>query len=374
MYRILVLNFGGTSSKVSVYEDNKCICNHTIDHPANEVGNATTSREQLVLRKRQLLEWLDSIHIGIKDIDAYALRVGGVFYGGDGGTFLIEGALRDQILSQYIPDKPPVHATRLALPLVDELQEGLEQKRPCYTTDPSSVSQFLPEARLTGHPLFTKRAAFHPLNQRAVARRVAEHMGTTYDKINIVVAHCGGGVSVGAHEKGRIIDTNDSSGDGDGPFSPTRCGSLPTGQLMHLCFSGTYTEKEVYTMLKYEGGLKAYLGTEDLREVERRIDQGDQKAELVFKALAYQISREIGACCATLCGQVDAIALTGGMAKSKRLVDLIKERVGRMAPVYVYAGEFENEALALGAYRILSGQEKLTQYTGEHGHMLAYSI
>jgi len=374
MYRILVLNFGGTSSKVSIYEDSKCRCNHTIIHENEEVGATYPSKDQLALRKRQILEWLDQVGLQVNDIDAYAVRLGAAFYGGDGGTFLVEGALRQQVDSLYSPDSPPIHATRLTMALVDELQEGLAQKRPSYATDPSSINQLLPEAQVTGHPLFPRRVAFHPLNQRAVARKAAAVMGKEYEDINVIVAHAGGGVSVGAHEKGRIIDVNDSSGDGNGPFSPTRCGSLPTGQLMHLCFSGKYTEKDIYSMLKYQGGLKAHLDTDDLRNVEQMIADGNDHAKLVFDALAYQISREIGACYATLRGKADAVVMTGGMSKSSQLVNLVASRVAGFAPFFCYPGEFENEALALGAYRVLSGREKPAVYQGECGHMQAIQL
>lgn len=369
MNRILVLNFGGTSSKVSIYEDDKAIKNETIDYSEAENDRSSTSQEQVELRAGQILEWLRGLGLGPEDMDAYAVRLGGMFYGGDGGTFLVDGKLREHIDELYEPDKTPVHATRLTMALVDLLQKDLKEKRPSYATDPSSINQFLPEALITGHPLFPKRAAFHALNQRAVARKTAAELGKDYKDLNIIVVHAGSGVSIGAHEKGRIIDVNDSSGDGDGPFTPNRSGTLPTGQLMHVCYSGKYTEKEVYRMLKYEGGMKAYLGIDDLREVEKRIQQGDEQAELILKAMAYQISREVGACFAALCGEVDAIALTGGMSRSDRLTALIEERVKKIAPIYRYPGEFENEALALGAFRVLSGQEEAAVYSGEKGHI-----
>lgn len=369
MNRILVLNFGGTSSKVSVYEDDRLIKNETIDYSEEENDRNSTSQDQVCLRARQIEAWLQEMGLCAADIDAYAVRLGGMFYGGDGGTFLVDGKLRQHIDELYDPDKPPVHATRLTMALVDLLQKDLTHKRPSYATDPSSINQFLPEALVTGHPLFPKRAAFHALNHRAVARKAAKEVGKRYEDLNIIVVHAGSGVSVGAHEKGRIIDVNDSSGDGDGPFTPNRAGTLPTGQLMHVCFSGKYTEKEVYRMLKYEGGMKAYLGIDDLREVEKQIEAGDEQAELILKAMAYQICREIGACFASLKGEVDLIALTGGMSRSDRLTGLIEDRVKKIAPIYRYPGEFENEALALGAYRVLSGQEEPAVYAGEQGHI-----
>lgn len=370
MAKIVVFNLGGTSSKVSLYDDSKCLNNHTINYTAEETEPDILGCELVEINRRRVLAWMDSLHITPADVDAYAVRLGGVFNGGDGGTFLVEGELLEHVNTVYDPQRHPAHPTQTTMALVEVLQKDLPQKRPSYATDPSSINQFLPEARLTGHPLFTKRAAFHALNQRAAARKAAEEMGGSYFDYNFVVAHMGGGVSVGAHKKGRIIDVNNSTGDGDGAFSADRSGTLPTGALVHLCFSGRYTEREVIRILKGDGGLKAYLGTTDLREVEKRIEQGDRSAELVFKALAYQIAREIGACGATLCGEVDAVVMTGGMAHSRRLVEEISCRVEKLAPVRVYAGEFENEALALGAWRVMTGQEAPAMYMGEGDHEL----
>lgn len=373
MLRILVLNFGGTSAKVAVYEDDKCIHNYSMPYSEEEVRLSLPAKEELNLKKNRILEWLESVGLQIKDLDAFAVRLGGLFYGGDGGTFLVEGDLRKHVESLYNPEKPLTHATEITFVLVNELQKDLKVKKPSYATDPTTINQFLPEARITGHPLFTKRIAFHALNQRAAARKAAADLNKTYKDVNLIVVHAGGGVSVGAHEKGRIIDVNDSSGDGDGPFAPNRAGTLPTGQLVNLCYSGKYSKVEAFRVLKGESGLKAYLGTEDLREVEKRIDNGDEHAELIFKAMAYQISREIGACYATLCGEVDAIVMTAGMSHSDRLVDLVSKRVEKIAPVLCYPGEFENEALALGAYRVMSGQEKPTEYQGEGSNVQAIS-
>lgn len=365
MIRILTLNFGGTSAKLAVYEDTICVEDYTLDYTKEETDLSCTSAQEIAIKKKNVLNWLDSLGLRVEDFDAFAPRFGGMFYGGDGGTFRVEGALLHHLNSMYTPDKPAIHATYLTMELINQLMEGVNKEIPVLTTDPSTINQFLPEARITGNPLFYKRAAFHALNQRAAARKAAEKLGKRYDEINLVVAHCGGGVSVGAHEKGRIIDVNDSSGDGDGPFSPNRAGTLPTGQLVHLCFSGQYTERQVFKLLKGQAGLQAYLGTDDLREVEKRVNEGDAEAALIFKALAYQISREIGACCATLRGKVDGIVITAGMAYCKPLIRMIEERVGGFAPVMAFPGAFENEALALGAYRVLTGEERPAVYQGE---------
>jgi len=373
MFTILALNLGGTSAKAAVYEDDKCAVSATIDYFPDDVLAGCPGTIQLERKKKYFSQWFDSINLNIEDIDAFAVRLGGMFYGGDGGTFLIEGDIRKQVDKSYDPGKPLKHATRLTMALVDELQKDLEVKRPSFATDPSSINQYLPETRITGCPLFAKLNSFHALSHRAVARKAAEEIGKTYETANIIVVHMGGGISIGAHEKGRVIDVNDSTGVGEGPFSTDRAGTVPSGQVMKLCYSGKYTEKEAHNLLVGESGLKGYLGTDDLREVEKRIDNGDEYAELILRALAYQIAREVGACYATLCGEVDVIVMTAGMAKSERLFNMIKARVDKIAPMLRYTGDYENEALALGAYRVLSGKETPAVYQGEGNHVQVYA-
>lgn len=296
MYRILVINLGGTSGKFAIYEDEVCAYEHSFDYTKEEAELSFTAKEEVAFKVKRIRDWVNSLGLTMDDIDVFAPRFGGMFYGGEGGTFVVEGELEKNLNAMYVPDKPVTHATYATMEIVNELQRGMKERKPVLTTDPSTINQFLPEARITGNPLFYRRAAFHALNQRAVARKAATDIGKTYETANIIVVHMGGGVSVGAHQKGRVIDVNDSSGDGDGAFSPNRAGTLPTGQLVELCYSGKYTRKEAMRILKGNAGLVAYLGTDDLRVVEKRIADGDEQAELIFKALGYQISREIGAC------------------------------------------------------------------------------
>lgn len=348
-----------------MFEDETCVYDLNLEYSDAEKEMSYPAKEDIARKKKKVLEVLGGIGLSLTDFDAIAPRLGGMFYGGEGGTFIVEGALREHLTSKYDPDKRLPHAIYGTMRLVDELQEEYGTNLPVLTTDPTSIDQFLPEARLTGCPLFTKRAAFHALNQRATARKAAADLGKTYDTVNLIVVHAGGGVSVGAHQKGRVIDTNDSTGDGDGSFTPTRAGSVPSAPLIQLCFSGKYTESEVYRLIRKESGLQGYLGTDDLRDVEKRIENGDEYAELIFKALTYQISREIGACYATLCGNVDAIVITAGLANSNRLVNQISTRVGNIAPILRYPGGFESEALALGTYRVLLGDEKAAVYLAD---------
>ncbi|MBS7527934.1 butyrate kinase [Fusibacter paucivorans] len=369
MFRIFVINFGGTSGELSIYEDASLVEKIDLPYTKEELEMRYTGEQEVAVKSRRIMQLLTDRGYVVDNFDAFAVRGSGLFFGGEGGTFLVEGKLRAHMNEMYDPKKKILHASYVAIPVVDELLIDCKKEIPIYITDPSTIDQLLPEVKVTGNPMFQKRSAFHALNHRAVARKAAFDLGKKYDEVNLIVVHAGGGISIGAHKKGRIIDVNDATGDADGPFTPNRAGSLPTGQLVHMCYSGQFTEKEMFRKLKGDAGMKAYLGTEDMREVERRIDAGDEEAELIFKALAYQIYREIGACAATLCGEVDAIAFTAGLANSSRLIEAVGEHVRHFAPVMCYPGGFENEALALGAYRILSGQEELAVYDGEGDYL-----
>ena len=216
-------------------------------------------------------------------------------------------------------------------------------------------------ARVTGHPNFHRLSIFHALNQKAVARQHASSMMNKYEDMNLIVVHLGGGITVGAHKKGRVVDVNQGL-DGDGPFSPERTGSLPVGPLIRLCFSGKYTEAEILKMNKGAGGLVAYLDTNSAYDVEKRAQTGDQKATDVFAAMAYQVAKEIGSMYAVLCGDVDGILITGGVAHSKWFVNEISQRVHKMAPVHIYPGADEMRALAFNGFRVVRGETVAKEY------------
>ena len=228
--------------------------------------------------------------------------------------------------------------------------------------DPVVVDELEDVARISGMPLIQRKSIFHALNQKAVAREIAAGQNKSYFDINVIIAHLGGGITVGAHRKGRVVDVNNGL-DGDGPFSPERSGSVPVGDLVKAAFSGEYTLSDMKKLIKGHGGMVAYLGTHDLKNVEERIASGDQNALLIYKAMAYQVAKEIGSTAVVLKGRVDGIGLTGGIAHSPDFIDLIKEHVEFIAPVYVYPGEQEMRALALGALRVLRGEEKIKEYT-----------
>jgi butyrate kinase len=223
------------------------------------------------------------------------------------------------------------------------------------------VDEMEPIAKISGMPAIERRSIFHALNQKAVARRVAKQNGTSYEQVNYIVAHMGGGITVGVHAKGRVIDVNNGL-HGDGPFSPERAGSIPFGDLVSLCFSGKYFASEIMRMIVGRGGLMGYLGTTDAREVEERIAQGDEKAKSVYEAMAYQVAKEIGSCAAVLKGKVDGIILTGGLAYGKSFTQMIQERVEWIAPVHLVPGENELQALVEGALRVVRGEETAKNY------------
>ncbi len=362
MLKILVLNFGGTSGKVAVYEDLKCVKDFDYDYTPEELNLSLPAAVDCKNRADKVLAWLDSIGMKMDDFDAIAPRLGATFYGGEGGTYKVEGVLKEIVEEKCVPDKPLLHALFGTIKIVDDLRETTDKDIPIYVTDPASIDQLIPEAKVSGLPGASKRSSFHAISQKAAARKAAEELGLKYQEANIVVAHMGGGLSIGAHEKGRIVEATDSTGDGDGPFSAKRAGAVPSGPIIKMCFSGKYTEEEMYRMVRNQAGLEGYLGTSDLREVERRIEAGDKEAELVFNALAYQIAREMAAGIASCHGHVDGFAFTGGMAYSKKLIAAIKDRIGTLAPFFLYPGDLEIDAIAAGAYRIMTGQEELTEY------------
>lgn len=373
MIRTLVVNLGGTSAKVAVYEDETCIASHTFDYSEKEMDKSTIGREHVEIKAAYFRKWLEENNVKIEDIDAFGVRLGGMFYGGDGGTFRIEGKVREQVDKSWNPDKPVIHPTRVTMALLDELQKDLPEKKPAFATDPSSINQYLPESRLSGCQLFDRKNSFHALSQRAAAKLAAKDVGKTYQEANVIVIHAGGGISVGAHKKGRVVEVNDSTGIGDGSFSTNRAGTVPAADVIELAYSGEYTKQELKNLLNGNSGLKGYLGTVDLREIEQRINDGDKKADLVLQALAYQIAREVGVCFVAMNCEADVIAMTGGMAKSKLLVERIKSYVGKIAPMFCYTGDLESDALAAGACHVLNGTEKEAEYKGEGSHVVPYS-
>ncbi len=357
MFRILTINPGSTSTKIAIFEDTKPVLEQTLRHSSEEIGQYKRLADQYEFRRQAVLDALEAADVAVGDLDAVVGR-GGLLRPISGGTYEVNQPMLDDLRVGINGQ----HASNLGGLLAYDIAQAANA--PAYIVDPVVVDELEPVARLSGLPPIERKSIFHALNQKAIARRAAKELGKRYDEVNLVVAHLGGGISVGAHMQGRVIDVNNAL-DGEGPFSPERSGGLPAGDLARLCFSGQYTEAEIRKLLVGKGGLVAYLNTNDGREVTKRMEAGDSQAELIYKAMAYQVAKEIGSCAVVLKGKVDAVVITGGLAYDNQyLIPWITERVTFIAPVRVYPGEDESLALAEGALRVLSGQEQAKTYQG----------
>ena len=346
-FKILAINPGSTSTKIAIFEDETEKFVKNIKHSAEEIAKFDNVASQFQFRKDIILSELKDAGFNINEINAIVGR-GGLVKPIESGVYEVNEALINDL------NNPPLgeHASNLGGLIANDIAKSLNNGTKAYIA--VVVDELQDVARLTGHPDFTRVSIFHALNQKAIARTYAKEIGKKYEDINLIIAHLGGGVSVGAHDHGRVIDVNNAL-DGDGPFSPERSGSLPTGQLVKLCFSGKKTEAEIKKMLKGAGGLVAYLGTNDAYEVEIKAKE-DPKYKLVQDAMSYQVGKAIGEMAAVLKGKVDGILLTGGIAHNPFLVDYVKEMVGFIAPIKVYAGEDEMRALAMNGLMVLRGE------------------
>lgn len=353
-YKVLIINPGSTSTKIALYESEKEIFTLNLSHPNDELAKYDKIVDQYDFRKNFIIKALKENSIDIKTIDAVVGR-GGLLKPISGGTYEVN----ELMLKDLREGQRGEHASNLGGILAYWVAKEAGCKS--YIVDPVVVDEMNDLARISGNPLIPRSSIFHALNQKAVARQAARELGSTYDALNLIVAHLGGGISVGMHEKGRVVDVNNAL-DGDGPFSPERSGGVPVGGLVKLCFSGKYKESDIKKQIKGGGGLVAYLGTNDAREVEKRIEQGDQKARQIYSAMAYQIAKEIGLLATVVYGRVDAIVLTGGLAKDQALMGLIEERVKFISRVIIIPGEKELESLRDGALRILRGEEGAQHY------------
>lgn len=357
MHRIIVLNPGSTSTKVAVYDGDARVFQRTIDHPADELAGFERIVDQLPYRRRMIAEMLDAEGIDPATADAFSAICTGLL-AMPGGVFEVGDVMYEH--GKIGPGSK--HPGNLGPLLARDFAN--EYGARAFVVDASSVDEFREEARMTGFVEILRTSRGHPLNQRAVARRWAVDHGRSYEEVNLVVAHLGGGISVTAHERGKMVDTVDSTR-GEGRMAPTRSGTAPLADVIELCYSGTRTREQMIEEVMKRGGWVAHLGTSDAREVEARIDDGDAYAELVYRTTAYQIGKDIAAMASVMRGAVDGIVLTGGIAYSERMCALISAQAGWIAPVDVYPGEFEMEALAAGAIRVLDGIEEPKTYTGE---------
>lgn len=350
----LIINPGSTSTKIGVFEDETLLFEETLRHSTEEIARYASIVDQKDFRKQIILDLLKEKNFDIKSLQVIVGR-GGMLKPIPGGTY----AVSDDLLEDLKIGKQGQHASNLGGILAREIGDSIGV--PSYIVDPVVVDELMPISRYSGVPELPRTSVFHALNQKAVAKRYAKELGVAYDSLNLVVVHMGGGVSVGAHEKGKVVDVFNAL-DGDGAFSPERAGAVPSGALIKMCFSGKYTEKEVYKKIVGNGGFNAYVGTNDMRDVEKMVENGDAKAAEIREAFIMQVAKDIGSMACVLKGKVDQIVITGGIAYDKVVVAGLKERAGFIAPVTVYPGEDELLALAQGGLRVLNGEEKALEY------------
>ena len=352
-YKILVINPGSTSTKIGVFEDETLLFDKTLRHPAEEIAKFDTIPAQRGWRKQLVLEALAENNFDPKELNAVSAR-GGLVKPIKGGTYTTSQALLDDCIAGVQGQ----HAANLGALIAKEI--GDELGIPSFIADPPVVDEMAPVARYSGHPLIPRVSKFHALNQKAVAKRYAKEAGKKYEDLNLIICHMGGGVSVGAHVKGSVVDTENAL-DGEGPFSPERAGSLPADAIIKMCFSGKYTQAEMNKMFVGRGGLVAYAGSTDMRDL-LKMAETDAKVAEVVDAFHYQIGKEIGAMAAAMKGKVDQIILTGGIAYGKETVAALTEMVEWIAPITVYPGEDELLALDQAALRVLTGEEEAQVY------------
>lgn len=355
-YKVLAMNFGSTSTKVAVYNGDAEILQKVFRHTPEEMKGVKTMEDNARFRKPLILASLQEEGIDMRELDAIVGR-GGLVRPIEGGTYTVNEAMLEDLHSC----KYGFHVCNLGGILASEI--GSELGKPAYVVDPPVIYEIAEVASLSGHPDFPRRPLFHALNQKAIAKRHAAEQGVPYESLRLIVAHMGGGISVGAHCNGKVVDVNNAL-EGEGAFTGERSGTLPVLEVVRAVMAGKFGTS--YEQMRHEfcmrSGLVGYTGTNDGREITRRIQEGDKKAELAYRAMAYQVAKEIGAMGAVLQGKVDGILLTGGFAYDATLMGWIKDYIGYLAPTYVYPGEDEMMALAQGALRVLRGQEEAREY------------
>ena len=356
--KILVVNPGSTSTKMAVYHDEQALLLRNIAHSAEQLAPYGAITEQQAFRRQLILDELQQANIPL-DFDAVIGR-GGLVKPIAGGVYEINQRMLDDTLHGSVMHN---HACNLGCLIAYEIASTINAQHHCraFIADPGVVDELSPLARISGSPLMPRICIWHALNQRAIARRYAREIGRRYEDLNLIICHLGGGISVAAHDHGRAVDANNAL-DGEGPFSPERAGSLPAADLIRLCYSGRFTEQQLLKRVAGQAGLTAHLGTNNMRDILERIRRGDEHAQLLVDAMLYHTAKQIAAESAVLCGQIDAILLTGGMAHSDYIVSELRRRIAFLAPVHCFPGENEMEALALNALAVLQGQQKALVY------------
>ncbi|MEW4414851.1 butyrate kinase [Clostridium sp. AN503] len=356
-FKVFAINPGSTSTKIAMFEGNEAVFSKNVSHDAEKLKEFQEISDQFEYRKETIMEELKRAGQTLLGVDAFSARGGGLV-NVEGGVFSIGEKLLEHARSGFTVKHPATLGAQLAAAFAEEYGGS------AFVVNPPDVDEFTDEARVTGLRGIYRESRIHALNQKEIGIRYAEKLGKRYEDLNLIICHIGGGVSVTAHKHGKMVDSNDIA-NGDGPMAPTRCGQLPVKDVINLCFSGEFTEKEMRDKVTKTGGLVDHLGTSDAREVERMIQDGNQYAKLVYDAMLYGIGKTAGSMAAVLHGNVDAVVLTGGISHSKYVVGYLKNMISFLAPVEVMAGEFEMEALAAGAVRVLSGKEMAKIYTGK---------
>jgi len=352
---ILVINPGSTSTKIAVYENHKQLFLTNIKHSLEELSIFEKIADQFEFRKDTITNELEKADIDISKINIIVAR-GGLLKPMAGGVYRVNEAMIKDAMNPM-----GEHESNLGGLIAYEISKQIGDDIFAIIVDPTCVDEMEDIARISGMPELPRKSFLHTLNQRAVARTFGKYIGKKYEEINVIVAHMGGGISVGAHKNGKIIDVNNGL-NGDGPMSPERSGGLPVGQLVELCFSGKFSKKDILKKIKGKGGLTAYLGTSDAIEIEKRIEQGDEYAKLIYEAMSYQVAKEIGALSTVLKGEIDGILLTGGLAYGDMIVNSITEKVKHLGIVTVYPGEGEMEALSLNGFLVLNNEIEVKEY------------
>lgn len=355
-YKIFAINPGSTSTKIAMFEGNKVIFSRNVSHDAEKLKEFKEISDQFDYRKETILNALKEEGISLDGTDAFSARGGGLV-NVEGGVYEIGEKLLEHARVGYTVKHPATLGAQLA----DAFR--MEYGGEAFVVNPPDVDEFTDMARVTGLKGIYRESRIHALNQKEIGIRYAAEREKKYEDMNLIICHIGGGISVTAHEKGRMVDSDDIA-NGDGPMAPTRCGQLPVREVVKMCYSGKYTERDMYNKITKTGGLVDHLGTSDAREVCAMIEDGNKYAKIIFDAMIYQIGKTAGAMAAVLKGKVDGIVFTGGISHNKYLVEKLTEMLSFIAPITVMAGEFEMEALAAGAVRVLSGEEKAKEYTG----------
>ena len=355
-YKVFAINPGSTSTKIAMFEGDKEVFSKNISHDAEKLKEFKEISDQFDYRKETILKELAEAGQTLEGVDAFSARGGGLV-NVEGGVYKVGEKLLEHARVGYTVKHPATLGAQLADAFAKEYG-GV-----AFVVNPPDVDEFTDVARVTGLKGIYRESRIHALNQKEIGIRYAAKRGKKYEDLNLIICHIGGGISVTAHNHGKMVDSNDIA-NGDGPMAPTRCGQLPVKDVVTMCFSGKYTEKEMREKITKTGGLVDHLGTSDAREVTEMIKNGNQYAKLIYDAMIYEIGKTAGSMAAVLCGKVDGIIFTGGISHDKYVVEKLTEMLSFIAPITVMAGEFEMEALAAGAIRVLSGKEEAKTYTG----------